>query len=66
MTENIPSDSILVRNARLAVKRELDKKQALGLPIARFDPKTGAVWLEDAGGGRTSVEGGAEWEDCRG
>ena len=38
MTEPVPSDGIVVRNARLAVKNELKKKRLLNQPIARFDP----------------------------
>ena len=44
MANSIPSDGILVRNARLAVKAELEKKRALGLPVTRFDPKTKALY----------------------
>ncbi|MCD7742206.1 MAG: hypothetical protein LUI06_08385 [Ruminococcus sp.] len=57
MNKQIPDDSILVRNARLAVKRELEKRKALGLPISEYDPKTEKVYIvypdgtrEEAGG----------------
>ena len=50
MPTNIPSDSVIVRNARLAVSRELAKKKALGQPIARFDPKTREIYMENADG----------------
>lgn len=55
---NIPSDGVLVRNARLAVKVDLEKKRVLNQPIARFDPKTGKVYLENADG-TTTVMGSA-------
>ena len=44
MSVPIPPDGIIVRNARLAVKRELEKKRILNQPIARFDPKSGKVY----------------------
>ena len=45
MTEPVPSDGIVVRNARLAVKNELKKKRLLNQPIARFDPKAAkSIW----------------------
>lgn len=56
MTDNIPDDSILVRKARLAVKLELQKKRALGLPIARFDPKTKEIYMENPDGSITSMD----------
>lgn len=52
---NIPSDGIVVRNARLAVKAEITKKKNLNPPIARFDPKTKKVYLEYADGSTTIV-----------
>lgn len=51
----IPEDGIVVRNARLAVKAELQKKRILNQPIARFDPKTGKVYLEYGDGSITIV-----------
>lgn len=60
MSPNIPSDGVLVRNARLAVERELSKKRTLNQPIARFDPKTKRVYMEYADGTTTPVEG-ATW-----
>ena len=53
MTEPVPSDGIVVRNARLAVKNELKKKRLLNQPIARFDPKSGKVYM-----GETVRKGG--------
>ena len=50
MTVPVPSDGIVVRNARLAVKNELKKKRLLNQPIARFDPKSGKVYMEHADG----------------
>ena len=49
MTEPVPSDGIVVRNARLAVKNELKKKRL------RFDPKSGKVYMEHADGTKTLV-----------
>ena len=51
----VPSDGIVVRNARLAVKNELEKKRLLNQPIARFDPKSGKVYMEHADGTKTLV-----------
>lgn len=39
MENRIPSDTILVREARRAVSAELKKKRALNKPIAEFDSK---------------------------
>jgi hypothetical protein len=50
---SFPSDDIVVRNARLAVEMELKKKRALGQPIARFDVKTGRVYMENPDGTTT-------------
>ena len=55
MSQARPSDFIVVRNARRAVKAELEKKKILGQPIAKLDPKTGAVFLEHADGSRTDI-----------
>ncbi len=52
---NIPSDDILVRNARLAVETDLKEKKALNQPIARFDIKTKEVFLEYPDGRRELV-----------
>ena len=55
MTVPVPSDGIVVRNARLAVKNELKKKRLLNQPIARIDRKSGKVYREHAGGTKTLV-----------
>ena len=55
MSVPIPPDGIIVRNARLAVKRELEKKRILNQPIARFDPKSGKVYMEYADGSKVLV-----------
>ena len=47
MSAPVPHDGVVVRNARLAVKNELEKKRLLNQPIARFDPKSGKVYMED-------------------
>ena len=51
----VPSDGIIVCNVRLAIKTELEKKRTLNLPIARFDPKSGKVYMEYADGRKTLV-----------
>lgn len=45
MENSIPSDGVVVKHARLAVAAELRKKKLLKQPIAKFDPKTGKVFL---------------------
>lgn len=63
MAANIPSDNIVVHNARLAVSAELKKKRALKQPIAKFDPKTKKVYMEHSDG--TIVEIGSAMERGR-
>ena len=41
-----------VRNARWAVAKELEKKKVLHQPIARFDFKTGQVYMEYSDGSK--------------
>jgi hypothetical protein len=55
MAANIPSDNVVVRNARLAVETELKKKRVLRQPVAEFDPKTRRAYMENADGGITVV-----------
>ena len=55
MTPKIPSDGILVLKARLAVRAELQKKGALNQPIARFDAKTGRLYMEYANGRQDEI-----------
>ena len=50
MNDKIPSDGGVVRNARLAVSTELQRKRAMNQPIAKFDKKTGKVYLENGDG----------------
>lgn len=50
MEYRIPSDGIVVKNARLAVAAELKKKKILKQPIAKYDPKTGKVYLVHSDG----------------
>lgn len=45
MENRIPSDGVVVKNAKLAVAAELRKKKILKQPIAKYDPKTGKVYL---------------------
>lgn len=61
MKDKIPSGSIVVRNARLAVSMDLQRKRAMGLPIARFGKKTGQVYLENADGTITEMGYAMEW-----
>ena len=55
MAANTPSDAVVVRNARLAVEAELKKKRTMKQPIAKFDPKTGKVYMEHSDGSITVV-----------
>ena len=55
MATNVPSDAVVVRNARLAVAAELKKKRILNQPIAKFDPKTKQVYLENSDGSITII-----------
>ena len=55
MADKIPSDGIVVQNARQAVAAELRKKKILKQPIAKFDPKTGKVYLLHCVGTREEV-----------
>ncbi len=48
--DEVLQDITEVKNARLAVKAELDKKKALNLPIARYDKKTNRVYMEYSDG----------------
>lgn len=52
---HIADDTELVRLARLAVKQELDRKNALNQPIAVFDPKTKQVFMVRSDGTRELV-----------
>lgn len=69
MNDKIPSDGVVVRNARLAVSTELQRKRAMNQPIAKFDKKTGKVYLENGDGtireiGR-AMDRGRYSERCR-
>ena len=45
MTVPVPSDGIVVRNARLAVKNELKKKRLLNQPSRDLTPKAAkSIW----------------------
>lgn len=57
MANNIPSDNIVVRHARMAVKAELNKKRALNQPIAKFDSKTKTIYMENGDGTRQVIGG---------
>ena len=56
MPNSIPDDRIVVQNARRAVAAELRKKKILEQPIAKYEAKTGKVFMEDSDG--TKVEDG--------
>jgi hypothetical protein len=56
MPADVPFDGIVVQHARLAVSAELKKKRALNQPIAKFDPQSGKVYLENSDG--TTVQMG--------
>ena len=55
MADQIPSDGVVVQNARLAVAAELKKKKNLKQPITKFDPKTGKVYLLYSDGTREEI-----------
>lgn len=55
MADQIPSDGVVVQNARLAVAAELKKKKILKQPIAKFDLKTGKVYLLHSDGTREEI-----------
>lgn len=55
MKDKIPPDSIVVKNARLAVAAELRKKKILGQPIAKYEPQTGKVYILYGDGTREEV-----------
>ena len=50
MSNKVPSDGIIVKNARLAGSTDLQRKRAMNQPIAKFDKKTGRVYLENSDG----------------
>lgn len=52
MKDKIPSDGVLVKKARLAVATELRKKKILKQPIAKYDPKSGKIFLMHGDGTR--------------
>lgn len=55
MNDKIPSDSVVVKNARLAVAAALKKKKILMQPIAKYEPKTGKVYFVYGDGTREEV-----------
>lgn len=55
MKDRIPSDGVVVKNARLAVAAELRRKKILKQPIAKYDTKTGKVYLIHGDGTREEV-----------
>lgn len=69
MNEKIPSDAVVVRNARLAVSTELQRKRAMNQPIAKFDKKTGKVYMQNSDGSKTefgsALQRGRYSERCR-
>ncbi len=55
MAANTSSDAVEVRNARFAVEAELKKKRTLKQPIAKFDSRTGEIYMEHGDGSITVV-----------
>ena len=55
MPNKIPDDRIVLQNARLAVEAELRKKTILEQPIAKYDLKTGKVFMEHSDGTKLDV-----------
>ena len=47
-------DAEELRRVRYAVSAELERKHALGLPVARCDPHTGRVYIQYADGSSTT------------
>ncbi len=48
-------DSVLIRNAQLAVAIEIQAKRAMNQPIAKCDPNTGEAYLFHADGRREVI-----------
>lgn len=44
------ADREMTKRFKLAVKQEIEKKKALGVPIAKYDVKNGKAYLEYADG----------------
>ena len=44
------ADREMTKLFKLAVKQEIEKKKALGVPIAKYDVKSGKAYLEYADG----------------
>ena len=50
MTDSADKESMIVRNARLAVEAELRKKHVLNQPVAKFDVETKTIYLQHSDG----------------
>ena len=50
MKQGIPSDRILVERAKFAVSSELKRKEQLNLPVAKFDAKSGQIYMHNSDG----------------
>jgi hypothetical protein len=50
------SDREMTKLFKLAVKQELEKKKALGLPVAKYNTKNGKAYLEYADGRKEYVK----------
>lgn len=55
MSNNATSDGIEVRNAQHAVASAIKAKKMRGQPIARFDPRTKQVYMENGDGSKVVV-----------
>ena len=69
MKQGIPSDRILVERAKFAVSSELKRKEQLNLPVAKFDAKSGQIYMHNSDGSITvlaqGMKRGRYSERCR-
>lgn len=69
MKHDIPSDRILVEHAKFAVSSELKRKEKLNLPVAKFDAKSGQIYMHNSDGSITvlaqGMKRGRYSERCR-
>ena len=69
MKHEIPSDRVLVENAKYAVALELKRKEKMSLPIPKFDAKSGEISMHHGDGSVTilaqGMKRGRYSERCR-
>ena len=53
--EEYITDEMVVKRAQAAVKIELEKNRALGIPIVLYDSESQTIYREDENGNRTVV-----------